>query len=766
MNFKTEFRQIIIPLLKGSPVLVLLMVAAVMIVRRSVTYMTPEYRAGGAIKINNLNYSQAGFGLYAKEEGSIPKQNENFLTEVEIFKSRDLIETTLRRLNWELTVYRVGQIRLVELMEENPLVIEYRDVPESQRNKLFFLEYRGDSTFSLSTHQNEKADILKMTAGREIQHAGLRLSVKIKDDFLQSKPNSLQPGDRFAFKINNISTLVSQFGGAKLFVKPVEKDVSIIRIYFNHELPEKAQQFVNALMQTYIEEGLVSKENQANATLAYLGKQLDSVAQKLYRAEADLAYYKSSHHMVDIDQETSTTLQEITQLDLQKVDLEMKISELDQLQQHLISGNNLSDFSPNYASLQDPIFRETYLKLQNFDIQREDLLQKYAPQNPAVTNLEAKSRDLKTFLNESVVSTLSNLRLKTQEVERNMDELNGKIRQFPDKDRRLAMLQRDVQLNEATYNFLMSKRTELAINKSSNLNPHRIIEHAERPTAVASPNKPLLYGLGIFLALVIGMTFSYGWHFLMARVTDKEDIISAISAPLIGVIYKAGKNQAAGFDQISGLMVGLKTLPPAEVGKGQLFAVSSLLPGEGKTYTSVQIAKGFAAAGHKTLLIDLDVRKPDLHRVLDQPNQAGFGDFLEQRVGLAETIQTTAQEHLSLVPAGQFQSGNYALLFSRQSLDALDTLRSQYEMVIVDTTAAELFKDNLPLMRHTTANLFVIRSGVTKRRSLPQVSRILEDFQLPNLHIILNGAADKKANRRMRKAYQNKKRVVAPVLQG
>lgn len=765
MNFKTEFRQIIFPLLKGSPVLILLMVTAVMIVRRSVTYMTPEYRAGGAIKINNLNYSQAGFGLYAKEEGSIPKQNENFLTEVEIFKSRDLIETTLRNLNWELTVYRVGQIRLVELMEENPLVIEYRDVPDAKKDKLFFLEYRGDSTFHLSANQQEKATAL--TVGRELSYGDFRLTVKIKDDFLQSKPNSLQPGDRFAFRINNFSTLVSQFGGAKLFVKPVEKDVSIIRIYFNHELPEKAQHFVNALMQTYIEEGLVSKENQANATLAYLGKQLDSVAQKLYRAEADLAYYKSSHQMVDITQETNATLQELTQLDLQKVDLEMKISELDQLQRHLVSGNNLSDFSPNFASLQDPIFRETYFKLQNFDIQREDLLQKYAPQNPAVTNLESKSRDLKTFLNESVVSTLSNLRLKTQEVERNMSELNGKIRQFPDKDRRLAMLQRDVQLNEATYNFLMAKRTELAINKSSNLNPHRIIEHAERPTAVASPNKPLLYGLGIFLALVVGMTFSYGWHFMMARVTDKEDIISSISAPLIGVIYKADKKQTAGFDQISGLMVGLKTLPPpVETGKGQLFAVSSLLPGEGKTYTSVQIARGFAAAGHKTLLIDLDVRKPDLHRALDQPNQVGFGDYLEQRAALSEAIHATGQEQLFLLPAGQFQSGNYALLFSRQSIDALDTLRSQYEIVIVDTTAAELFKEHLPLMHQTTANLFVIRSGVTKRRSLPQVSRILEDFQLPNLYIILNGAADKKANRRMRKVYQNKKMVIVPMLKG
>ena len=738
MNFKKEYQQIILPLLKSSPVIIGLIVIAVLVMRRAVTYMTPEYRASGAIKINNLSYSQAAFNLFGKEEGSLPKQNENFLTEVEVFQTKDLIEKTLRNLDWEVSFYRVGKLRLVELHEESPLTISYENVEEGAMDKLFHFDYLGDGQFRFRRGGEQDSTGVELAPGDTLNLPNLSFSIHVREDFLKYKPQSLQAGDRFAFKINSMDALVTQCSGKQLFVKPVEKDISIIKIYFNHELPEKAQAFVNELMRTYIEEGRLSKEVQADETLSYLDAQLQEVGSKLQEAEASLAYFRSSNQLINTMQETDATLKELTQLDLQKVDLDMKISELDRLQSHLYSGNDLGDFSPNFEALQDPIFRESYLKAQNYETQKKDLLQKYTPQNPQVTNLDSKIRETRTFLNESVHATISNLGIKQGEVGQNISKVSDRIKKYPEKERRLVTLEREVSLNEGMYTYLMKKRTELAIGKSSDLYPHKIIEHAGRPKGISSPNKSLLYGLAVLLALMAGMFYAYLRSFFKDQISGKEEL-EALPYPVMGVVYKKQKGQGDSFSLVSKLMANLEKLPVSTVkGQGQLIVTTSMLPGEGKSFTSAQLARALAASGKRVLLVDMDVRKPGLHRPFGLENTVGYCDILEKRIYALNAIQQTSDQNLFLLTAGKLESDNYALLYSSRSVDFIYDFRWHFDIVIVDTPPAGVFEDSLHLMNESTANLFVVRVGYTRRRMLGAIGRLLQDAQIPNLHLVLN----------------------------
>jgi tyrosine-protein kinase Etk/Wzc len=738
MNFKKEYQQIIAPLIKSSPIIIGLIVIAVLVMKRAVTYMTPEYRASGAIKINNLSYSQASFMLFGKEEGSLPKQNENFLTEVEVFQTRDLIEKTLHNLNWELSIYRVGKLSLDEIYEERPFEIEYSNVAQSAVDKPFHFDFIGDGKLRFRAGGEQDSMGMEIRIGDSLALNNITFTIKTREDFLKYKPHALRPGDRFAFKINSMDALVAKCSGKQLFVKPVEKDVSIIQIYFNHELPEKAQMFVNELMRTYIEEGRLSKEIQADETLEYLDRQLDEVTAKLREAESELAYFRSANRLINTTQETDATLKELTQLDLQKVDLEMKTSELKRLHNHLWSGNYLSDFSPNFEALQDPIFRESYLKAQSYETLRKDLLQKYTPQNPQVTNLEEKIKEVRSFLNESVNSTMSNLGIKKDEVDKNIALVGERIKNYPEKERRLVVLEREVSLNENMYNYLVKKRTELAIGKSSDMYPHKIIEHAERPKSIASPNKSLLYGLAVLMALMLGMVYAYLRSYVRSTVEDKSELES-IAAPVIGVVYKKRKKQTDEFDLVSGLVASLKKLPPSSIrGQGQLFVTTSMVPGEGKSFTSAQLAKAFAASGRQVLLVDMDVRKPSLHYKFGLDNTTGYCDILEKRIYALNAIQKTNQDNLFLLAAGHLKSNNYALLFSRMSLDFIYDFRWHFDVVIVDTPPTGLFEDSLPLMNESTANLFVLRRGFTKRKMLGAIGQLLAETQIPNIHLVLN----------------------------
>lgn len=747
MTFNKEYKMIIRPLVKASPVIIGLIIIAILVARRAVTYMTPEYRAGGAIKINNLNYTQAAINLFAEEnEKNLPRQNENFLAEVEVFQTRDLIRKTLENLHWDLTTYRVGDVRLSEIYEERPFKIDYGINDDKALNKTVYFDFIGNGRFRF--YDDSPKDTLHASIiafGQLFEKEGLLLSIEPDSDFLQRKPHSLNPGDRFALKVNSEDALLSQYKSDKLFVKPVDKEVSIIKVYYNHELPEKAQTFVNTLMTTYIEEGRKSREQQVEETLNYLDKQLDQVRQRLSEAEAGLSGYRSENQLLNSNQETDAVLRELTQLNLQKVDLDMKTSELNRLQEYLLSGNSLSDFSPNFEALADPIFRGSYLKAQSYEEQRQDYLQKYTLQHPLILNLDQKIKETRSFLNESVNSTLDNLRQKTTELETEIAGVNQKVERFPEKERQLVVLQRQVALNEALYNYLMRKYTELSIMQQSDLFPHKIIEHAERPKATVSPNKSMYYGMAFLLALLAGMFYAYLRSYVKETVSGKDELEEKLPAyPILGEVYRLTRKTPPGFSLVSGLTANIRDLPQPEAkGQGQLFMLSSNLPNEGKTFVGAHVAKALAAYGYKVLLLDLDVRKPEMHEELGLDNTSGFCEALKSNQHALDMLRPTADENLFFIPAGHYDDGLEGKVFSAKALDIIHDLRWHFDVVMVDVAPIGLFDDSTVLMRKSTANLFLIRKGTTRLRQLNSISELLESFQLPNLYLVLNGVKQK-----------------------
>ncbi|GAB4243087.1 MAG: polysaccharide biosynthesis tyrosine autokinase [Saprospiraceae bacterium] len=747
MTFNKEYKMIIRPLLKASPVLIGLITIAILVTRRAVTYMTPEYRAGGAIKINNLNYTQAAINLFGEEnEKNLPRQNENFLAEVEVFQTRDLIRKTLENLHWELTTYRVGDVRLSEIFEERPFKIDYGVNDDEALDKTIYFDYLGEGRFRFfDGSPKDSAHATIVDQGQLIEKNGLLLTIEPDSAFLKLKPNSLKPGDLFALKVNSEDALIGQYKSDKLFVKPVDKEVSIIKVYFNHELPEKAQTFVNTLMKTYIEEGRKSREQQVAETLDYLEKQLEVVKKRLSDAEAGLAGYRSENQLINSTQETDAVLRELTQLNLQKVDLDMKTSELKRLQEYLLSGNSLSDFSPNFEALSDPIFRGSYLKAQSYEEQRQDYLQKYTLQHPLILNLDQKIKETRAFLNESVNSTLENLQQKTLELESQIAEVNQKVERFPEKERQLVVLQRQVALNEALYNYLMRKYTELSIMQQSDLFPHKIIEHAVRPKATVAPNKSLYYGMAFLLALLAGMFYAYLRSYVKETVSSKDELEEKLPQyPIIGEVYRLTRKTPPGFSLVSGLTANLRDLPKPETkGQAQLFVLSSNMPNEGKTFVSARIAKAMAAYGYKVLLLDLDVRKPELHEELGMENSDGFCEAIKSDRHALDLVQNTSDENLYFLPAGQYDDSLEGKVFSAKALDIIHDLRWHFDMVIVDVAPIGLFDDSIVLMRKSTANLFLIRKGTTRLRQLKPINELLDSFQIPNLYLVLNGVRQK-----------------------
>jgi len=194
-------------------------------------------------------------------------QNETFLTEVEIFKSKDLIKKTIQQLDWELTIYRVGDVRTTELKDDRPFTVKYSVQKEAAYDKDFPLKYVDKQTFHYLINPKEDSSFVAIKIGEWVELEGLKFQINLEESFLLTRPAALQANAQFTFRINSVAALVSSISDKNLFVRPVEKDISIIKIYYNHELPTKAKQFVDMLMFTYMEECRTYKEEMSDETL-------------------------------------------------------------------------------------------------------------------------------------------------------------------------------------------------------------------------------------------------------------------------------------------------------------------------------------------------------------------------------------------------------------------------------------------------------------------------------------------------------------------
>lgn len=732
-----EFRNVVIPVVKGLPILAIFALIGLYLGKRLILYSATEYRTHASVKIDNRDAGKLDFQLY--NNGVMPSltAQQNFLTEIEVFKSKQLRKATFKKLKFDINYYRVGEIKQVELYNNCPFKIEFTILDSVCMDKLSYLEYLGENAFSI---RKNKEGLALDTLGFEKKWVGkdFVISIKQNESFIKEKANSLLPGDLFAFKFNSLNSLVKSVQEKNFYVKPVDKEISVLKVYYNHEIPEKAALFVNTLIDTYIENNQDYKSARSSKTLRFIRQKLKGATVDLKKAEAELAGFKSENNLVNANQETDAALKEVTQLDMQKVNLELQEAELQNLFTFIEMGGSLNDFSPNFEALKDGVLKDAYLKVQGYELQKVDLLNKYAKTSDEIRIVNEKVDNLRAFIAESAKKTLSNLKIKKQEIEKAIAKIKTSLQSFPDKERQLVVFTREVKIKEQLYNHLIEKQTEYGIAESSDISMHQIIDAAEVPTASIWPNKPLIYGVALFFALFAGLLIAYLKHFLFATIKGKQDLNHLVNVPVLGAIRRMKKKDSR-IETFSGLYTNLEILKKndSSESRAQVVTISSMKSGEGKTFTTVNLSKTSEQIGKKVLLIDLDMRKPSVHSAFDLPNVKGVSAILKGNTLIKDAI-VPFSDNLDVLVAGELEGIPSAFVFSSRAEELVSMVRDHYDLIVFDTPPVGLVPDALLLMKISDVNLFVTRYGRTKIRTARSLNALIKEWDIPNIFTLLN----------------------------
>ncbi len=442
-------------------------------------------------------------------------------------------------------------------------------------------------------------------------------------------------------------------------------------------------------------------------------------------------------------------LKENAQLDLQIINLKSQKAELNNLFKYLKSGAEFSDFSPNFEALKDQVFQHAFQQIQNLEDQRKDLLLKYVAESEEVISIEEKIANLKTFVNETVQNTVKQLAIREQTIQHEVDQIDQKLSTFPTRAMDLESYEREVAHNEQMYKQLIEKRTELEIANASDVSFHQVIDYATQPKNTVWPNVPMIYGLIIMFCLIVGTVLSYILYYLFATIKSLSTLKDLSALPILATVFKRKKNQKERDSEFNNIAANLQIWcsknHDAMKQDGKVIIVSSYASGEGKTFVSKGIAETFSKSGKKVLIVDMDVRRPDLHNHFQTDVAPGVVDLIEknQKVGIIREVN----EYLDFISAGNLEGGTYALLFSMASQSIFSDWKKDYDVIIIDTPPLSMAEEALPLMHQSDLNLIVTRRGKTKRNWMPKLNNLLSTYEIPQLYMVLN------AKHRKRNAY-------------
>jgi len=699
-------------------------------------YSTKIFSVNASIIIKEAEEVSGGRLLY---NNPLVKFYRNYLNELYIIKSNPLFERTIAQLGFEHKFLRVGNVLTTEFYRILPVSAA---VTANSENKPFRVRFEILNDTELRVFDSHDTDHFRdIKFGDKIAIDKVELSF-IRAIEIGSLDNYI--GQTWLYSFTPKSTLAQDYVG-RLTAAWAEEGAGVINLSINGPDPQKEIDFIKGLIENYQDYDLEKKNETASNTLVFINAQLSSISDSLNKAERQLQAFKNKNVVTDLNTEAKRLYEKMEALEIQKTELIVGSSYYDYLEAYINKSNYLDQvILPSSVGVSDPILAELLSQLVTIQTELKSVSRADKLQNPLIEEKRRVVPELKKDIIESIQGQKSVQKIKMDFLNKGIKELESQLNYLPLAERQLVIINRNYSLLENLYIFLLQKHAEAGISKASNTSDI-VVVNPPLSTGPISPSKSRNNLIGFLAGLAVPALIILLLELLNTRVQSKEDIEKMTTIPFIGGVgHKRGEQNLEVLNRpkssISESFRALRSnlnyfLKQKEKG---VFLITSSVSGEGKTFTSINLAAVFALSGKKTLIVGADMRKPRLFDDFALGNDRGLSNYLASMSDFEDIVQHTTYDNLDLISGGSVPPNPSELLLTKRMDIFLEEAKSRYDFIFIDSPPLALVTDAFVLSSMVDLTLFIVRQNYTPKSLLKTIDDYFQANKITRISVVLN----------------------------
>ncbi|WP_066221420.1 GumC family protein [Formosa haliotis] len=708
---------------------------------------TPEtFQSFSKIKIlgdeaNGLAISSDRMNLFSE-----PKNLEN---EIAVIKSNRLLKKVVDSLDLHIRYFIEGQFKRQEVWK-TPFKLISLVSNEKLRGAKYFIEITSNG-YKISSGENHENKFVVNNYNLNTPIEGFPFLISSYDWINNYR------GLIFTVTIQSIGSAANQLSNQLTIQRMGTTD--ILQISMIDESSSRSEAALNKIVDQFNLDGIEDRQLVSQRTIDFVNDRFIYLEEELDSIEVDKRVYQQDNNLVSFESDAGYSMSKRSSFENQVFQLESQLALARLLESPLIANDDFA-LLPANLGLDNGNINGLIQNYNSVVLERDKLITSAGENNPAIVVLEAKIRDLKYNLENSLQSYFKQLNTSLSQLRKEEDKAYGLVRSLPQKQKVLRSIERQQNLKENLYLLLLQKREEAAINLAITSPSIKIIEHAFSSGAPISPNSKSIY----IKSLLVGLLIPFGVLFLIFKlddkIYDKKDIQNGNqSIPIIGEIPKL---EGAGLfsnphdktilaESFRILSTNLSfVLPSKAVNKSQIVLVTSTIKGEGKTFVSVNLALAFSSINKKVLLIGADLRNPKINLTEGHKKALGLSDYLvnpdsEWKSYLQESKYNASS--LDVLTSGTIPPNPTELLSNGRLNTLLEEAKELYDYIIIDTAPVILVTDTLLISKYADATIYVARAGFTEKKLVNFSNELFVSKKLKNVVYVLNDLNESKFSR-------------------
>lgn len=730
-----NIRDIFFKYLYHWPLFVLGVVICLLVSFIYLRYTQPIYLVTSSLLIKEQNKTTTSDILSKLDQEGGSKSLAN---EVEILKSRTLIGQVVERLYLNVQYKSEGRVINTDAYATRPIDFVPVKFNSGFYNRDLKLSFPSTGIYLLQDVASGKT----ATGPLGILHKTIFGAYRI------NAIKNIVGKEVLTLQVLNPEAVVGTIQG-NLSIENKNPQSTVLQLGYTTPVVVQGEEILNTLVQVYNEASLLDKNKTVKNTLEFLTKKLAPITGELVAVEKDVENFKSSQGITEMSAQADLFLNSVKTNDAKLADINIKLAIIEDIKKYVNANDNRNKL-PSTMGIDDPQLAAQIGQLDELQLQKVQLLATTPAENPIFNTLNKQIESVRAKIQSNVKNIGEILEQTKSQITRGNAVAQGSIKKIPGQERQFISIKRQQETKEALYLSLLQKKEETELSYASAVADSRLIDPAIGTGAPIKPNRQMIYLASFLLGLILPGIYVFIKDLLNNKINSKDELSKITHAPILGelafdegseTIVVNATSRTAIAEQFRAIRTNLQFVQGSvSKAQGRVTLFTSSVSGEGKSFVATNLATVLAISGKKTVLLELDLRKPKVSQYLNLKSKLGLSNYLIGKAQIDEIlVESGVHKNLYVIGSGPIPPNPSELLMQLEIRVLIDYLKTQFDEIIIDAPPVGLVTDAQILAAFADTTIYIARAGVTLKSQIAQFDKLYRQHKFPKLNLILNG---------------------------